>query len=153
MKSFLVHLWYKIINPFRIAFWFITRPRTRAVKCLIEHNGKFVLVRHTYGHKQWTTPGGGVDKNESSEEAVRREMKEELGLELGDVKLVGSYVNVKNFKTDDIEIFYTKVTEPKVHTDEIEIKEFGWFAPHELPADRFFRVDMLFAKLNEIKNK
>ena len=39
----------------------------------------------------WLLPGGGVDEGESVEEGLRREMREETGLELDDIKAVATY--------------------------------------------------------------
>lgn len=47
---------------------------------LIERDGKVLLVRHSYV-AGWLLPGGGVARGESAEQAVIREMKEEIGLE------------------------------------------------------------------------
>jgi 8-oxo-dGTP diphosphatase len=49
-----------------------------------------VLLCHRSPHRQWfpnvwDLPGGHVDAGEQPEEAVRRELLEELGVELGDL--------------------------------------------------------------------
>lgn len=76
---------YRLAMPLRRFYWYIFQPRTRGVKCLIQKDGKFLLVRLAYAHKSWTVPGGGVKKKESFEEACYREIKEEIGVVLGPI--------------------------------------------------------------------
>lgn len=47
---------------------------------------RVLLVRtHKWSHK-WGIPGGKIKFNEASEDALRREMREETGLEIGDIR-------------------------------------------------------------------
>ncbi|MEK7195749.1 MAG: NUDIX domain-containing protein, partial [Patescibacteria group bacterium] len=69
---------YKIVHPLMRFYWFLVHPKTSGVKCLIEHDGKFLVIRNTYGEMHWTLPGGGIKKGESPEQAVLREVKEEV---------------------------------------------------------------------------
>ncbi len=54
--------------------------RIRAVAILIEADKVAVIERHLGGRLYFTFPGGGVDKGETVEQAVIREVDEELGL-------------------------------------------------------------------------
>lgn len=49
-----------------------------------------VLWARRIGHDGWQFPQGGVDEDESTLEAVYREMEEELGLKPSHVRLIGS---------------------------------------------------------------
>jgi 8-oxo-dGTP pyrophosphatase MutT (NUDIX family) len=60
----------------------VVRDAARAV--VLDPDGRVLLVRFVNpetGEDLWTTPGGGVDPDESFEEAIRRELREETGLE------------------------------------------------------------------------
>ncbi len=58
----------------------MTRPR--ACAALIQ-NDKILMVRHQSPlESYWTLPGGGIDENETPEQAVVREVKEETGLDV-----------------------------------------------------------------------
>ncbi|MBI5231348.1 MAG: NUDIX hydrolase [Coriobacteriales bacterium] len=56
-------------------------PRVR-VAALILHEGRVVLVRHRAGSRTYhLLPGGGVDFGETVQDALRREVLEETGLQ------------------------------------------------------------------------
>ena len=52
-----------------------------------------LLWTRRIGQNSWQFPQGGVDNGESAEQALFRELKEEIGLEKRDVKILGSTKN------------------------------------------------------------
>ena len=63
----------------------VLRP---AVYALILHNDKILLL-NTRSTGKYSLPGGGVDIGEKMENALRREVREETGLEISIERLVG----------------------------------------------------------------
>jgi ADP-ribose pyrophosphatase YjhB (NUDIX family) len=61
------------------------------VDAIIEISGGIVLIQRSNPPFGWALPGGFVDYGESLEEAVKREAKEETGLELEDLKQFHTY--------------------------------------------------------------
>jgi 8-oxo-dGTP pyrophosphatase MutT (NUDIX family) len=57
------------------------RPAARAI--VLDPDDRILLVRFLFptGKTFWATPGGGIEAGESSDEAIRRELAEETGLE------------------------------------------------------------------------
>ena len=56
------------------------RTHLGAAAVIFDRNGRVLLVRHTYGRRGWELPGGGRRPKESLEQAVFREVREELGV-------------------------------------------------------------------------
>lgn len=145
MYKVVVRIFYIIVNPIRTIYWFICRPETRGVKCVIENEGRFLLVKLSYSHKRWTVPGGGVNKNETLEEAIRREVFEEVGIKLGEIKKVGEYISTKEYKIDTITVFHALVPSLEFKIDGGEIIEAGWFERNNLPHDRSPKLEMFLS--------
>ena len=57
-----------------------------AVDCIIRVGGKVLLIRRRNEPLGWALPGGFVEYGETVEESVRREMKEESGLDLAHLR-------------------------------------------------------------------
>lgn len=56
--------------------------RTNRAYVLITRGRKVLLVKNWFGDGKWAMPGGGMKKHEGPEDAVIRELKEELGIEV-----------------------------------------------------------------------
>ncbi|OGQ45871.1 MAG: hypothetical protein A3I05_08320 [Deltaproteobacteria bacterium RIFCSPLOWO2_02_FULL_44_10] len=59
-------------------------PLPNAIVAVIEKDGRYLFVRRSYKRQSapgyWTPPSGRMEPGETEEQAVEREMKEELGL-------------------------------------------------------------------------
>jgi ADP-ribose pyrophosphatase YjhB (NUDIX family) len=122
-----------LIFPFVRLYWFIFKPITHGAKAIIEHEGEILLIRNAYGFKRWTFPGGGVKENESLEQAARREVMEEVGLELKDITFLRSILSTREGKRDNVHIFKATSATKQLFVDEIEIEEARWFKESEMP--------------------
>jgi 8-oxo-dGTP pyrophosphatase MutT (NUDIX family) len=117
---------------FRV-YCFLFRPIRMGVRVMMIQDGKVWLVRQTYV-PGWFMPGGGLKKNETLEEAARRETREETGGELGKVTLMGAYSNFTEWKSDHNILFLCTDFEFMGKPD-AEIAELRAFDLNELPAD------------------
>jgi 8-oxo-dGTP diphosphatase len=48
----------------------------------VEPDGRVILARHRFGSPQWRLLGGFISRDESFQDALRREIREETGLEI-----------------------------------------------------------------------
>ena len=115
---------------FRI-YCFIFRPIRMGVRVMMIQDEKIWLVRQTY-IRRWFMPGGGLKRDETLEEAARREAREETGAELGELTLMGAYSNLTEWKSDHNILFVCTDFEFKGKPDG-EIAELRAFALNELP--------------------
>lgn len=118
------------------------------------HNNKILLVHHK-GSNLWLPVGGHIEKNETPDDAMKREFKEELGVEVEllnrkDIPPGGNivrqltvpfYVNVHRIKgikdVDDHDhccFFY--LCKPKnldnLKMNKSEVNDYAWFSIEEL---------------------
>ena len=132
MKKYLP-LIYKLGYPVFKIYWFFRRPKTQGVRCIVMHDNKILLIKHTYGNPLLTTVGGGIKRNETSKQAAVREAKEEVGLTIENIREVGTIFHEKEFKKDTIHVFLAKVTSEEIQIDGTEIAEAGWYEKNYLP--------------------
>ncbi len=90
------------------------------VLAIIENGGKILIGKvkeekvADFGGIAYVFPGGGVEDGETVEQAVIREVKEETGFDVSNLKQIGFRVHPKTGK--NIYYFYcmTKTTETKI---------------------------------------
>lgn len=78
-----------------------------SVGVMIFHEGKLLIVEPTY-EPHYLVPGGGVDALEPPREAAIRECKEELGLDVEIVRLLGvdNTLYPESYRADCLHFFF-----------------------------------------------
>ncbi len=98
---------------------------------IVDAEGRILLLRHVFRvGSGWGIPGGFIAGREQPEAGIRRELREEVGLEVDDLEL--SFVRTIEH-TNQVEIFYRARPVGEPHAQGIEIDTLGWFRLDELP--------------------
>lgn len=115
--------------------WRTFRPRTRGVKIMLfDPAGDLLLIRNAYGRTdQFVLPGGGTRPFETPAAAAKREVKEELGLEVLRLKLRSRHFSSAEGKRDQIHLFEGLV-DGSPSADGVEVLEALFVTPKRLPA-------------------
>jgi ADP-ribose pyrophosphatase YjhB (NUDIX family) len=138
MKSMAKSLKAQVLSALyavRRAFFRLRKPLTVGVRCIVARDDEAVLlVRHSY-IDGWFLPGGGVERGETLEAAIGRELWEEVGVVPRErPQVFHAYSNFNEWKSDHVVLYVVRRfdIEPRPN---IEIIEHGFFAPDGLPAD------------------
>ena len=105
------------------------------VKCVLTDGDRVLLVRHTYGTRQWDLPGGGRHRRERSLDAARREIREELGLEIDDWRALGQLHARTERHRQTIDVYGATLSSPTLRLDLAELQVAAWFGRDRLPPD------------------
>jgi 8-oxo-dGTP diphosphatase len=99
---------------------------------VVDGRGRVLLLKHNFrGGSGWGIPGGFLASGEQPEDGLRRELREETGMEVADIELV--FVRTATPARQLQIVFRCKpIGEPAPQS--VEIEELGWFATEELPA-------------------
>lgn len=120
---------------------------TVGAACVIEReDGAILLVRLVY-REGWGLPGGLIKRREDVAVCARREVAEEIGL---DVELVSEPAVVVDGPPQRIDVVYRArpaagVDAAAAHPKSVEIREVRWFPPDELPKLQHEAVTALVA--------
>jgi 8-oxo-dGTP pyrophosphatase MutT (NUDIX family) len=116
---------------------------------VVDGEGRVLLLRHTYT-QGWHFPGGGVEKGETAQQALLRELLEEAGIEttVAEMRLVSVHANSRFFPNDHVLVYRIDQWRQVEPTQKGEIAEWGFYSslspPEGITAGTQRRLDELF---------
>jgi 8-oxo-dGTP diphosphatase len=130
-------------------YWFVRRPQVEGVKCVLTSREQVLLVRHTYGRRDWDFPGGAVKRGEPPATAAQREMHEELGIDIDDWISLGPVFATAYHRRDRMHCFQAELDDPRLTVDGGELAAVGWFRRASLPPDLNGNVPQILARAED----
>jgi 8-oxo-dGTP diphosphatase len=127
------------------------KPQVGTAMILTKENKVLLMKRKgPHGKGTWSTPGGHLDFGETLEGCAARETKEEVGVEVVDIRFRAVTNDIfeesgKHYVTIWLE--GTPVGEPVIAA-ETEVEEIGWFAWDELPQPLFLPLENLVKEIS-----
>ena len=126
--------------------------RPTCVDAVVLKDNTLLLVKRRFDPFKgyWVLPGGYVEDNETVEEAVVREVKEETGIDVKIVALVGVFSSAGRDPRHNVSIAYlcTPITTTIKTSD--ETTEVKWFKLGDLPDNLGFDHKDIISKAVEM---
>jgi len=113
-----------------------SKPIIRIAGIVIE-NDKILLVKGR-GYDYFWTPGGKLKDGESHEEALKREIKEEIGADMIEAKFYKEYDGFSFFKPEQKlnQMVYIAKIKGDIKPD-MEIEDFIWFSKEDFANKKY----------------
>ncbi len=115
-----------------------------ATALILECRGRILVTvrNHDPGRDLLGLPGGFAGPGESAEGSLKREVREEIGVELAEIRYFCSFPNTYPFKGvtyHSLDLFFaaTLDQEPVLEARDGEVKEFLWLPRTEIDLGRF----------------
>jgi 8-oxo-dGTP diphosphatase len=128
-------IWRRVPRTLKRWTMRLSNPRfaVTAGAVITDNRGRVLLLKHRFRPGTgWGMPGGFMQEGEQPEEALRRELREEVGLEVEKLKLF----TTRAFKVPrQVEIVFTARAIGETNELNFEIQTAAWFFLNELPQE------------------
>ena len=111
---------------------------------IIYKNDKFLIAQRNLNKAQgglWEFPGGKVEKNETHENALIREIKEEFNADIKVDKFIGE--NIHHYPEKDIKLNFYKATLIGDKIELLEHEDYKWITKEDKDKFEFAGADKI----------
>jgi 8-oxo-dGTP diphosphatase len=140
--KYLLKIWRVLPLRIQIILSRVIRPlfQVFAAGVIFNQENKILLVKSTYQRfHPWGLPGGSLEYGESPEDAVKREVWEETGLNVE----IKRFLLVKTWSPDRVGMYYLcEIIGGEIHPTD-EVSEVSYFSLDNLPDVRPVDIEMI----------
>lgn len=138
-------------------FHYYIDPQPTNAAILINKTGEILLIkrREDPKHGWWDLPGGFIDPGETIEESMTREIKEELSIEITDLKYFCSTADIylyDGFNHPTIGAIFTGRVDNQIIKPSDDAEEAILFAPDKIPFDKIAFPSLVLAIRRFVSN-
>ena len=112
----------------------IVSQKDRVRVIVYRDDGKILLVRSRFSRQEWALPGGGVKYNKSYEQAAVREVLEEIGLKIHNLRYFGKADSHESYAKFSVRVFVAHASDYDIKCN-FEIIEARWLNRDHLPEE------------------
>jgi nucleoside triphosphatase len=111
-------------------------PEATVGALVVNEKGEVLIVRSSKWKNKFTVPGGHIELGERAEDAIKREVKEETGLDIEPLKLllVQQAIYPKDYHKHQHFVFMDYVCKTQgseVRLDQRELQDYVWMKPED----------------------
>ena len=119
----------------------------KVAAAILVHDGMLLIAKRRSTARLpnlWDLPGGKVEPNETPRECLKRELREEFGIDVTVKEYVGSHSHDYDFGTVELMAFHADWEKGDFHSKDHQ--EIRWAFHHELNQFEFAPADFGFIK-------
>ena len=99
-------------------------------------DGDVLLVKNRFSRQKWALPGGGVNRNEGYGQAASREVLEEVGIKIDNLRYLGKASSHESYAKFPVRVFAARASDDDIKRN-FEIMETRWLNREYIPKEYY----------------
>ena len=133
-------------------------PEPTACALVIDDEGRVLLARRKFDPRagKWDVPGGFLEEDEEPLDGLRRELREEAGVEIEPLELAGIWADRYgggDEPTATLNLYWTARIASGEPTPADDVSELRWFSLDGLPPDEELAFDNVVKALRSLASE